>query len=178
MPSNKSNKKWFWTAIGTICLTIVSESIAEKAKDIPFLNYIFFFFRWLYRIASRFLNIEVKMCVIILSLLIVYTVWTFFRKLAIENGALPMFYEYTSDRFHEWTWKWSWEKGSDGWRMKDLAPYCSKCDVELGRNNIAGIARCPSCHIEYGYFGTTQPFETESDAEKLIRAKANKMKLK
>jgi hypothetical protein len=175
MASNEAGRKWYWAALGTILLTIVSDSIAEKTKEIPILNNVVFFFRWLYRKVAKFLNLEVKMWVIIVFFLLAYLIWSWSKRLAKYSAPPPAFYNYTSDRFHNWTWKWNWQKLPEGWKIKDLAPYCTQCDVELGMNTFAGTARCPSCHTEYGYYGTSQPFEPISDAERLVRAKANKM---
>ena len=172
---SKANKKWYWTAIGTITLTIVSDNIAERTKELPILNWLLFPFRWLYNVAARFLNINVKMWSLILIAGGIYLLVRLSKRLATTNAPAPAFINYTSDKFHLWTWKWRWAKSEEGWGVDNLAPYCSNCDVELGINLFARTARCPACKTQYGFYGTSEDFENASDAEKLIRAKANKM---
>lgn len=168
-------KKWYWTAFGTVLLTIVSDNIAERTKELPLINYLLFPFRWLYGVGARFLTLNIKMWVLTLIVVALYFMRRLFKHLALANSSLPSFVSYTSDCFHIWTWKWSWQKGNDGWMIQNLTPYCSKCDVELGINNFANTARCPACRTEYGYYASSPDFELASDTEKLVRAKATKI---
>ena len=169
---------WFWAAIGAITITVISDNISEKTKNIPVLNFVVGAFKWVYVNVARVLNSQIKLWIVLMFGVAVYIISRLLRNLKKGEPNLPAFYNYRSDRFKNWTWKWRWENFGRGWEVTDLAPYCSDCEVELsiGGSLFQITARCPSCGKDFGQYSRSGlPCENRGDADKLIRARATKM---
>jgi hypothetical protein len=178
-------KKWYkrWygkLGIGGFLTTIISENIKEYTKNIPILKYIILFFTSIYSFISRFLNLEVKVWIIgVLLIVISGTVWLFVK---LSGSQEPPYRNYTSEVFRSWLWRWTWKHYEDGWKLEKLRPYCRGCETQLviSRDYWGATAKCPKCGQQFSESQNSIEYTEEiekliiSEAERQVRANGTK----
>lgn len=144
-----------WTiAIGTILLTPIASLIIDAIKGIKFLTTFKVIWKFLVHYIGLFLNFDIKVWWILVSLVILSLALYIVVKVANQrdnkNSEKVSFLSYTKDTLKGWKWEWTWEKNFEGkYEVKHLHPVCSACGTPLvPHNSFYGRMRCVRCSNE------------------------------
>lgn len=150
---NKNN--WLKGATGTIVLGIITSFVYDWIKDKPILSTITSIFKSIWEFLVQLMQVELKIWWIVLGL----TVYLIGQKGVREyrKSITPELPEnlknYVSASFRNWNWKWGWQWDGRNkkWIVKNLWPYCKKCDIELlDKSDIINKAiECPKCRQRF-----------------------------
>jgi hypothetical protein len=113
---------------GVLFIEIFGHWSYEKLKEIDYVKFIAIALHWF-----RNLTIVIEVYWIVIAFLVVFFLLRYWNELFVRFQRKPKFYNYKSDKFHNWVWKWNYKyfKNRNRWDIVDLFPYCPKCDLPL-----------------------------------------------
>ncbi len=131
----KINLKSPWTiSIGTAIFSFGLTILSDLAKSKPILSTLESIFSWIINLLTKFLNYEIKVWWILLSIVIVIIVIVLFLFAASKSESTkPDFIDYTQDYIHGYTWSWDWrlDNYKKVWVMDNIKVHCSKCNTPM-----------------------------------------------
>ncbi|WP_276482321.1 hypothetical protein [Paraflavitalea pollutisoli] len=179
----KKETKWYWIALGTVTLSVVSDNISEYTKNIPVVKQIVDLFKWLYTISERFLTMQFPLWSYLLFSICVWGIFRLLKSMFKDTNQHPSFYTYNKDKFRFWIWRWEWvwSERYNSWVITNLLSFCPVCDVGLLHVGSHKQVRCPKCQTRWpddGAFYAEHEYEDKDDIEQLILANVRSMESK
>jgi len=161
------SSKWLY-GIFIALLTVIFTAFINYNFLINTLNHLKNILIFIYGVILSFLNTNIKMWIIIMSLIILRIIFKFLRIIFSD----PDWIKYRHDILKEWTWRWGYVKEGERYKIEYMTPYCPKCDCNLlKRQNSARINMfCPKCGVEYD----ENNIENEEEIKSLIKYNINK----
>ncbi len=172
---NKKVKKifrspWF---IG-ITVTAIGSVLAESFSKLKILTAILKLFINIKNLIFKFFSASISIPLwIFILLLIVGVVFVVLILLSLlgKKESLPSVEDYTQDEFDGivWRWRWHFNKYGKRYEIKNLAPFCLKCDCQLFLP-YRNVFKCPNCDIEYNDYPKSM-----IELELIIRQRATRI---
>lgn len=130
------------------------------------------------QLVIKFMNMSIKLWFVLLIILILVIIKRMIEKISIDptnSNQKKSFESYTEDTIKSWRWTWRWGKSNGIWVVRDLTPYCPKCNSTLLQydNRYMGeySVECPLCTFKKNYIRDQRP----DKITQLIIDKANRM---
>jgi len=152
-----SSSKWITSIGGTILLGLATSFIYDWIKEKPILTTVSSIFTSIWKFLIQILRAELKVWWVVLAL----TLYLVGKKIMSDyrrsiTPELPEKYKsYVRESFTNWNWKWvwKWDGNRKEWDIKNLWPYCKKCDIELLNKSdlLYHVWQCPRCCKSYEY---------------------------
>lgn len=143
------NSKWTFALITSFAGTLFTVFIDWlKKKDIFSTLKLVFTTVWRWLLA--FLNFEIKVWWILVALgVLVVILWVIAKIANAKESDPPAWMQYTEDRFTDWKWSWTWEKGPYGkYQVANLVAHCPKCDTPMRHDNYDTVFHCSRCQYD------------------------------
>ena len=137
---------WTISIVSTVlssALTIIYDIF--KGKKI--LSTLFDILKGVYNFIISFLNFELKLWWILLTIVILTFVLWIVIKIKEFGESGPEFLKYTKDTIQGWNWEWTWRKNYDGkYVVDDLHPVCESCGTPLAaKHDYQSSLYCVRC---------------------------------
>lgn len=124
-----------WTiGISTTILGVIGTAINDVINKQAIFTTIKTFFVKVWDLIIKFLNLEIKMWVILIVIIVLILVLFIISRIlnSREDNKVPEFIKYTKDELLGYVWEWTWGKNYNGqYEIRDLQPICSKCETPL-----------------------------------------------
>ncbi|MBO9682274.1 MAG: hypothetical protein J7502_06340 [Flavisolibacter sp.] len=158
------------TLIGIILLSVFSNWVYDKVKDIPVLSWIAKVFVWI----RAGLNYEVRIWIVLLVLFLLISILGFIG--ISKSNSSPTFLNWKSGVLEKWKWSWEWTMKSGGWDVTRLTAHCPTDDTHMiPQKSIYGDQYyCPRCKTNYEV-AIGKHFESKEDIHALILDEARRM---
>lgn len=167
------NKKLIVSIISGVAVSIICDWI----KNIPVLSTIKWIFTTSFNKIIFFLNLRVKIWILLVVLLLFILFCYLIKKMKDSNKVEePSFIEYTSDNFMHWKWSWGWmwNNYNKHWQVTNLRAHCPSCDTVMNGNDKSFYGpsyKCPRCQFYATCKQCDLGFEVESVIIDNIRRK-------
>ncbi|MHC1776255.1 MAG: hypothetical protein AB9834_12690 [Lentimicrobium sp.] len=153
MRKNQTWKSNSWViGIGTsLIASIIYAKIQSVISGQSFFSTVWHWITLLYEFVLRFFNIEIKLWVILLTLLIIFLVSKIVRtSRGVKEQVGFDFKNYKTDYLQGFQWNWGWEFNLlyNKYVVSAITPECTECNTNLLVNHY-GYYYCPRCKKEY-----------------------------
>jgi hypothetical protein len=129
-------------------ISIVAAGIYDLIKSYPLMTTIKDILIWIW---ENIINADIKLWIVLLLFLLMYTVSRIIRSLNKNSHTQPEYLGYKTDQFDGYTWKWDYNYQSGAYNINNLIPLCPKCNTRMHYN--FGLlnsweAKCPRCRYQ------------------------------